>query len=198
MKKLLICILSILYLNNIYAAKKSDFKMPGDTLPVVYLGIGTGVNNYCGMLGVGIDIKCIDRLFLRVGGGIGSWGYKITGGIKHERKHKKGWTFSALYSLNTGLKNFKFKLETVSGQVPVTKEVTLDLLQATCITLSTGYNWVFKKKNKFFLEFGYSVPIEAEPYKVTDGSVLTDNSKNALKFSQPGGIVFGLGLLFGL
>lgn len=198
MKKTILLCLCFIGFFKVIAFNDYSKKQFGDTLPKVYLGIGTGVNSFTGMLGIGMDIKCVDRLFLRIGAGIGSWGYKVSGGIKHERKNKKGWIFSAFYTFNSGLKNFKYPLETISGKDLIIKEVTIDLKQATTISLSTGYNWYFKKKNKFYLEFGYSVPFEAEPYNVTDGSKLTDKSKNTLKLTQPGGIVFGLGVMFGL
>ena len=74
----------------------------------------------------------------------------------------------------------------------------MDLNYASTINLTAGYNWVYHKKNEFFLEFGYAVRMQHAPYFVKDGSMLSDRSKAIIKIIQPGGIIFGLGLNFGL
>ncbi len=198
MKKVFLTIaLSILVLIT-FSQNKPATISPTDTLPYTYLGFGTGINNYVGILGVGADIRVHDKIFIRLGAGLGSWGYKYTAGIRLEHTYAKGWGFGASISFCTGLKNFKTDLETVSGNIVSTKSVTLDLLQARTFNLTASHNWIIGKHNRFFLEFGYAILLDTNPYNVIDGSKLTDNAKTVLKMVQPGGIIIDIGFMFGL
>ncbi len=61
-----------------------------------------------------------------------------------------------------GLKNFETELELENG----TKEkVTLNLLSASSVNLTTGYNVLFSNGNKFFFEFGFGIKIENDHTK---------------------------------
>lgn len=169
-----------------------------DSLTKFYLGFGMGLNNYCGMLGIGADLRVYKRLLVRVGAGIGSWGNKLTVGLRYQRRYTKGWVYGIGYSSCSGLTNFKIQLPTGSNSAPVNKEVTLDLLHASTFNLTTSYNWVFHSHHKFFIEFGYAFALETNPFVVKDGSVLTDVGVATLKLVRPGGLITGVGLMFGL
>jgi hypothetical protein len=169
-----------------------------DAISTVYLGIGAGINNDAGLLGITGKVRMYRAIFFRAGAGIGSWGTKLTFGLKYERKYSKCWGYSLSYSTCSGLQDFTTQLETDSASVPVTKNVVLDLHRAGAFNLSASYNWYFRKNKLFYLEFGYSVPLDAEPWKVKDGSVLTNSSKGMLRVLQPGGLILGLGFMFGL
>jgi hypothetical protein len=163
--------------------------------PNFYLGTSTGINNFNGLLGITSEIRLKGTTFLRAGTGIGGWGTKYSIGLRRENKMTSGWGFGLSYSMANGLKNFETELELESGS---TEKVTLDLLGASCVNLTTGYNVVFGNGNKFYVEFGFGVKIEDEPYKVQNDKKLSDNGKAVLKVMQPGGIILGIGFLFGL
>ena len=175
--------------------KKSVTPSELDTFPEFYFGIGAGLNNYNGLFGIGAKYRIHKTFFLRAGAGIGSWGSKLSIGVIYERKHASCWSYGIGYSSCSGLRNFKTQLETVAS-APNTEEVTIDLLRASTVNLTTSYNWYFRRKKIFYLEFGLAVAVESEPYSVKSASVLTDNSKRALRLLQPGGLIFGLGFMF--
>lgn len=165
----------------------------------VYLGITSGLNNDGGMLGLGGKVRIRNTFFLRGAAGIGGWGTKFTIGAKYERKYTKCWGYSLSYSRSSGLKDFATELETVTASgPPVKKEVKLDLLPASTINLAASYNWYFRRNKLFYLEFGYALPLEIDPYKIRDGSELTAESKISMRLVQPGGMLFGLGFMLGL
>jgi hypothetical protein len=184
--------------NNKNNSAGSQNAQQSEDLPKFYLGIGSGINSYVGMIGLGADVRILNPLFIRAGIGIGSWGTKTTIGIKYERKHTKGWVYGIAYESSSGLKDFKTKLEVDTLSSTIKKEVTIDLLRASSVNLTASYNWIFKKHNKFFIEFGYGIRVEQHPYKVKDNSKLTNLSIQTLRILSPGGLVFGLGVMFAL
>ncbi len=170
-----------------------------DIPPKIYLGIGLGINNYSGILGIGCKIRVYETFFIRGGAGLSTWGWKTTGGIIYERKYTKGWGFGLGYSSCSGIKDFETELQVITqGGNLVDKKVLLDLQRASSVNLTASYNWVMRKQNKFFIEFGYAVPVETTPYKVKDDSNLSVASKAVLDMMRPGGLIFGLGIMFGL
>jgi len=178
---------------------KTDSKSASqsDSGSTVYLGVGSGINNDVGIIGIGGKVKLYRTLFIRGGAGISTWGTKLTIGVKYERKHTRCWGYSLSYSSCSGLKDFKSQLET-AGNPPVTKDVTLDLLRASAVNAAASYNWYLRRNKLIYIEFGYSIPIETDPYIVKDGSVLTETSKAVLRMIQPGGLIIGFGFMFGL
>lgn len=174
-----------------------------DSLPKFYLGIGTGVNNYTGILGVGIDFRVYHSVILRAGIGIGTWGSKVTIGVRYEMEQFKGrgWVMGLSYSYCSGLSNFQTQLAVDTSTFyagTVNKQVTLNLLPASTLNLTASYNWTFHKHNKFYLEFGYALALQSAPYEVLDGSMLDYTSQIVLKELSPGGLVLDLGFMFAL
>ncbi len=171
-----------------------------DTIPIIYIGAGSGINNVCGMIGVAVSVKATDNFFLRVGLGLGDWGSKFSAGFKYELKATNSWGFGLSFSSCSGLKNFKTNLETTdsSKKIIAVKQVTLDLLRSSTVNLTVSYKWIFRHKNQFYVDFGYAIPIETEPYTIKDASILTNNGKAVLRILQPGGIIIGIGVLFGI
>jgi hypothetical protein len=192
MKNVTLFCLSIFFTTGLMA--KSPFVQSNDSLPKFYLGLGTGINNYTGLLGIGADISIHNNFMLKLGGGIGAWGTKLSAGIKYVKRDADGWGVGVSYSICSGVKNVKLNLETSAE----TKDVTMNLSTASTLNLTASYNWVYSNHNRMFLELGYAVPFENNPYKITDGSILSTNGKNAMHFIQPGGIIFGFGFMFAL
>jgi hypothetical protein len=183
--------------NSVFASSHPSSRP--DSLRRFYLGLGTGINNYTGILGIGIELRTIDQLLVRGGVGIGSWGTKYTiGALVEMRPGKSGWMFGVSYSGCSGLSNFKTSLMVDSASTTVSRQVNVNLNPAASLNFTASYNWVFHKHNKFFLEFGYAVPLQTNPFTVTDGSVLTSTSVAVLNLTAPGGVIIGVGVMFGL
>jgi len=184
--------------NSTPANNTSATNSTSDTVPRFYLGLGAGVNNYVGIIGIGAEVRTVDTLLVRLGVGIGTWGTKFTIGLRYEMHHTSGWVFGLSYSSCSGLSNFKTSLQVDSANTTTMKNVTLDLNTTGVINLTATYNWVFHRRNKFFLEFGYSVPLQSNPYTVEDGSVLTSQSEAVMSLLEPHGVIVGVGVMFGL
>ena len=193
MKKLLLVSIIIVSVLKINAQSGDNNK--SDSLPVVYLGIGSGINNYTGLIGLSVNLRAYDKIFLQGGIGIGSWGTKMTIGLRYDLSYKKGWSFGVGLSTCSGLKDFKTNLELQDG---TTKEVLLDLNRANTLNLKATYNFMLGKNNNFYLDFGYALPLDASPWKVKDGSVISSTSNSVMAMVAPGGILLGLGFMFGL
>ena len=119
----------------------------------------------------------------------------MTIGLRYDLSYKKGWSFGAGVSTCSGLKDFKTNLELQDG---TSKDVLLDLKRANTLNLKATYNFVLGKKNNFYLDFGYAVPLEQSPWTIKDGSVLSSTSKTVIDMITPGGILLGFGFTFGL
>jgi hypothetical protein len=171
-------------------------KVPeSETTSRLYLGFGMGLNNDAGLIGFSGKVRLHRTFFLRAAAGLGSWGTKFTVGAKYEMKYTRCWGFGLSYSMCTGISDYVASMETAG---PITKEVTMDLLPASTINLTSSYNLYFRKNKLFYLEFGYAFPLELQPYRVKDGSVLTPTSESVMRLLQPGGMIVGLGFMFGL
>jgi len=159
-----------------------------------YLGIQSGLESFTGLIGLTADYRIHSNFYIHAGAGIGSWGGKVSAGIRNEKSEQKGIGYGVYVSRASGLKNFVTQLETTAG----TKDVKLDLLAGYTINPTISYKWLLRKGNRFFLEGGYAVPLQNNPWKVKDGSTLTDTSKLALKMLSPGGLSLGLGFQIAL
>ncbi|MBI3500968.1 MAG: hypothetical protein HY063_04160 [Bacteroidetes bacterium] len=210
MKQLITLLLFILsvhafaqdYYNKEEAKNKDKKEIPpptkNDSAPKFYLGIGSGLNNYNGLLGIGANLRIHKTMFLLAGAGIGSWGNKVSAGIKYTRKFTSSWGYAMSYSHSTGLKDFKTQLETTASKPNGTEEVVLDLLPASTVNAAASYNWFFRRNKLFYIEFGYGVSIETAPYVIKNGVTLTNKSKQVLQLLQPGGVIFGIGFMWGI
>jgi hypothetical protein len=56
-----------------------------------YLMLGTGLNSYHGIVGIGIEQRITDVVGVRAMAGIGSWGTKIGGGLIFRKHGLKVW-----------------------------------------------------------------------------------------------------------
>lgn len=160
----------------------------------VYIGIGTGIESFSGLIGVTADFKAKENLFVRFGAGVGGWGGKLSVGIRGEKKAGNSIGYGAYFSYASGLSSFTTNLETTTGN----KDVKMKLLPAMTITPEFCYKWLFGKGHKFFISAGYSVPLQSNRYEILDGSQLSDNGKAVMKIVTPGGVSLGLGFQFAL
>lgn len=160
-----------------------------------YLGVGTGIDNFTGTIGVSGTLKVYDKLSLRGGVGLGGWGAKSSIGLKYDTSDAGRWSYCLGYSYCPGQDNLKLNMEMSTGSK---QDVTLNYLSASTINLAIDRNWRVGKANIFYLEFGYAIPMQSNRWKVTDGSSISSNSERVLNISQPGGLILGAGFAFRL
>ncbi len=164
-----------------------------DEYPQVYLGVGTGFDNFTGIFGVSGTLKIYDKFSVRGGLGFSGWGLKNSIGIKYDLKETGGWSYCLGYSHSPGFKGIKLDMELESGG---TREITVDYLSANTINLAIDRNWRIGKTNIFYLEFGYAIPLQSNRWRVTDDSAITSSAEMALNLLQPGGLILGAGFAF--
>lgn len=161
-----------------------------------YVTLGTGLNNYNGLIGLGLDLRLADQASLRMGAGLGTWGTKVGAGFVLNADTSGDWKFAIGYSSCSGLKDFKTELEVKGG---TKKIVTMDLYRVGTFNLSAIRSWKMKNDNRFNLEFGYAIATGGSTfYKVKDGSTLTENTKKVMDILRPGGFVFALSYNFAI
>lgn len=164
--------------------------------PVLYLGTSTGIDNYSGMIGIGAEIGFSPQATARLGVGIGSWGTKHTIALKYEDRMKTGWGYGVGFSSASGIKNLDLELRTTTG----TRTVSIDLYRASSLNFFASRNWLLKNgKNRFILDLGYAVPLTNKNfYMLNDGSELSPDEDTLVRIIRPGGIIVGIGFMFGL
>jgi hypothetical protein len=160
-----------------------------------YIVLGTGLNCYHGLIGVGIDTRLTDHIGLRATAGIGGWGGKLGGGIIFRKNGPEGFGVLVGYSSAFGLKNFKTELDTSTGK----KEVTLDLLRSGTLNISGNKGWRVGQRNMFNFEFGYAFSTSpSNNYVIKDGSTLSSVGRTTLNILQPSGVLLSASFMFGL
>jgi hypothetical protein len=161
--------------------------------PQVYVGFGTGFDNFTGLMGVSGTLKFHEKFSVRGGTGISGWGFKNSIGLKYDTKETGGWSYCLGYSYSPGFKGIKMDAEQASGG---TREITVDYLSASTINLAVDRNWKIGKANIFYIEFGYAVPLQSNRWRTNDGSALSSLNEGTLKLLQPGGLILGAGFAF--
>jgi hypothetical protein len=192
MKTLLLIIATVLLTVN--ASAQTNTTQPNAPTPGFYLGMGTGIENFSGIFGVTGDFRVSNTIFLKAGAGIGSWGGKLSAGLRYETKVGKSLGYGIYLCRATGLKEFTYALETTSG----THDVKMELMPGFTLNPTISYKWLIHNLHRFFIEAGYAIPLQTDPWKVKDGSELTESSKNMLHILAPGGFSLGLGIQFAL
>ena len=190
-KRIILLLLCLFLLTKVDAQEITENQTA--EYPQVYLGFGTGFDNFTGLLGVSGTLKFHERFSVRGGTGVSGWGFKNSIGLKYDTKEIGGWSYCLGYSYSPGFKGLKMDNELESGG---TREVTVDYLSASTINLAVDRNWKIGKANIFYIEFGYAIPLQSNRWRTTDGSVLTSVSKSTLNILQPGGLILGAGFAF--
>lgn len=185
-------IVAILITINIQA--QTNTFQTNEPKPGFYLGIGTGLESFSGIIGITGDFRAKNNFFLRAGAGIGSWGGKLSVGIRNESKYGNSIGYGIYLSRVTGLNDFTTSLATTSG----TQDVKLELLPGFTLNPTISYKWLIHNLHRFFIEGGYAIPLQTDPWNVKDGSELTEDSKSVLRIMSPGGFSLGVGIQFAL
>lgn len=169
-----------------------------DTPPAkAYLGLSTGINNMAGFLAIQLDAVVNENISIGGAYGLSTWGSKWAINLKYYPKGFYGFTIKGGYSRNSGLENFETEMELQNGS---TEYVVMDLNPVGNVFFTLGYTWKLGKRNKFYLEGGYALPLETEDYYTLhdDQVILSSTSEQVLKILRPGGVIFSLGFNFGL
>jgi len=167
---------------------------PAEDLPKFYLGVGTGINVYTGLLGISGNYRIDNKLFLQGGIGLSMWGYRSSIGLRYDRSLGKGFTYGLGLSNSTGIEEIELELETANGDV---RMLNMEMENAPTLNLKAGYNWMVGRKNTFYINLGYAIPFKNQPWQVKDGTNLSVASQQVLEILAPGGIIFELGFTFG-
>jgi hypothetical protein len=191
-----VCLLVVSF--NLFSVESDSTKnvSASETYAPFYLGIGTGINNVCGMAGILAELQVYKNVSLAGGVGLGGWGYKSSIGIRIYHSYPRKLFYGIGFSSASGMKNFEYDIETTRSSK---EKVTFDLNRANNLNLSLGYQWRLGRNSRLNMELGYSIALQSNAYDIkTTGVILTDNSKAVMDFIVPGGLMFGLGLTFGL
>lgn len=164
-----------------------------------FLGFGTGINNNCGLLGIGLEQFVTEKTSLFGAAGIGTWGGKVTGGVRFYLDGKTGNAFGISYSSATGGKDVEVEIDAMVNNTKQKVKEKFDFKPVSALNLTWMKHWQVSNKSRFNLELGYSINISGENnFTSKSGLLLTDQSKAAMNFLQPGGIIIGLGFSFGI
>jgi hypothetical protein len=198
-KTFLIALIALLSVSSVSAQRQDqkDLRSKTDTrCPKLYLGFGTGINFSTGLLGVNVDIPVVEGFSLSTGAGISSWGYKVYGEARYAFKPcNRGWAVGTGLTLNTGLEDFQAEMPTTFG----TRLVTMDLNPKTNLFICGYHFWNMGKRNhRFYLQFGYSIPLSNNDYTIKSGDVLTSDGAAVMDVLSPGGLILGIGFSFGI
>lgn len=197
MKRILFLLIALIILSAVFNLAEAQYVKPQPNLNPeasdFYLVFSSGIDNYTGILGIGVMFPFNDQFALRAGVGIGGWGGKISAGVKYENLLESGFGFGLGYSHCTGVKEIDLELQDQSGG---SRSINMDLLPVGSVNLTINKNWVFKRGNVFYLESGYAIATgSGDYYKVNDGKVLVPDEELILRIMRPGGLVLSTGFL---
>jgi hypothetical protein len=165
----------------------------------LYLGFGTGINTYSGALGITGEFHIASPVSLVGSLGIGSWGSKSSIGLRYYPHYPNQWAFTVSYSHCSGMNDVDLKLEEdfVKGQ-DGSKTYKVDLRSINTVNISAMKHWMIGKRkiNRIHLEIGYAIPTSTDRYRVP--AELTDKGKTFMRLLEPGGVIIGTGITFGL
>lgn len=170
-----------------------------EPVPSVFLGVASGINNYSGLAGVGMEALVMPSLSLFGQAGLGSWGTKIGGGFRYyPAQIPFGSAWGIGYSIASGLIDFEAELEVENPTR--TYFVLLDLHRVGTLNIDYSYNFRVGRMNKISFHAGYAIRLGgSNHYKVkTPGIKLSQSSEQVMRILQPGGLLLGLSLMIGI
>lgn len=203
MKKLILSITSVFFLlfthgsanGQVNRFERGGANYKSQAMPAsVYLGVGTGINNYSGLLGIEFEAPILPRLSITGTLGIGGWGYKAGGSLQYYINEPQfGGSLSLGFSNAFGGPGVELTLE--DGTV-----AQLNLENAGTVNLAYLYNFKLGKRSKFVLGGGWSFATSTRPYTVTSppGVTLSTLDEQVLAFLQPGGLLLSMKFIFAL
>ena len=184
--------------------KKRNMYMSSDTLPVdppkIFIGVGTGINNFSGIIGPSAEFSIKNTASIFLGGGLGSWGFKYSVGGRYYFSYPRKSAVSISYSGAGGASKATVKLNTLDmNGATVLKNVDIKLKPVSVLNFSYLYFFRLGKKHRFNLEAGYGVNLSGKNnFQVLSNDVITKSSYDVINFIQPGGIILAAGFTFGI
>src|SRR5690606_10760000 len=138
--------------------------------PILYLGPGSGLYTYTGLVGFMAEVPIIPHFTVFAGGGLGGWGYKLGGGALFylHKDDYLGSAFGVGVSNAFGIDNFETSSFSLEGNNGETSYVVLDLYNAPSLNLSYQYHIKMGTAGKFVIGTGYAFPMVDSPYKLVD------------------------------
>src|SRR6185369_4566529 len=93
-KTVMTCALLLLFttLSNAQEYYNPD-ALKAENFKKIYIGIASGVESFAGLLGVSLEGNVAKRVSIYGGVGLGSLGYKLSGGIKFYKKYPYKWVY---------------------------------------------------------------------------------------------------------
>jgi hypothetical protein len=168
--------------------------------PSFYIGVGTGLNYNCGLLGLKLTGRVNDKILVDASVGLGTWGNKLGLGLILNAKNENAWCPVISISRATGAENVPTQIETINingAKTTAIRNVTLN--PATMISLGVQKQWIRPMGNRISLELGYSVLVNGGEAKLTEPDYqFTDFSKQVFNILKPGGLTVGFGYYFAL
>lgn len=200
MKKIVLAISMLLLLSGHWQLKAQKEEKIWDSIPRTFIGVGTGINSQTGMIGFMASVAATKNILCHVSIGTGGWGNKISLFGEYQINVKRGWGIGFGYSFFPGDIEVKQNLEVKTGSFSTQKQdVTLVYGQTSTISLFASHHWLIRNRSRLALDFGLSIGMEKDPYKVKDANViLSEDSKELVGMLTPGGIIFGIHYSFGL
>ncbi len=195
MKTLLFTALALFFSLSVFAQARDTYEQagmkPGVNKSLFYINVGTGLDNYTGMLGVGLTVPVYNEFALRAGAGLGAWGSKYSFGMKYQDLTKKGVGFGIGYSHCPGVEGIEISLEDDNG---MTQDFDLDYLPVGSVNFTVNKNWLFRNGNIFYLESGYAFKTGGKNiYRNNSNVVLSEDSEVIFELLRPGGIILAFG-----
>ncbi|NBC82813.1 MAG: hypothetical protein GVY19_05470 [Bacteroidetes bacterium] len=160
------------------------------------IGLSAGMNNFSGIVGGIAEYQWSKHFSFVVGGGYSYWGGLGSVGLRYYDKYPVGFSFLLAYNHAFGIDDVNLTMETEQDS---TIDVSFRYDPASSVQFAFSYFWQTGKSNRFYISAGYSVKLWNEPYEIIapDGIRLTNSSKRLVEFRPPGGVVIGLGYMFG-
>ncbi len=199
-KKFLFVTISILFVFSVVKSQNTNDYGVIEKMPVFYLGLGTGLNNNCGLAGFKLGIRLNEKMILDAGVGLGTWGTKVGLGIVFNAINKNAWCPVLSISRASGMNNYENKLEVIDQfDVKSDKTIKMNLNAATMFNIGVQHQWVRKSGNRMVLDLGFSILVDGGSYEMLDyTNRLTEDSKTKINAFKPGGLTVGFSYNFGV
>ncbi len=198
-KQIIAVILVLLFFKNSNSQNINDYSKLLKA-PSFYIGVGTGLNYNCGLVGLKLTGRVNDKILIDASVGIGTWGNKLGLGLILNAKNENAWCPIISVSRANGAENVPVQIEVIDSKgfkTNTLRNVTYN--PANMVNLGVQKQWIRPRGNRITLELGYSVLVSGGETFLTDtGYKFTDLSKRVFDILRPGGLTVGFGYYFAL
>lgn len=201
---LLILLLSSL---TIQAQNYQPYQKSNTEVKPMYFGLGTGLNSLHGLVGLSMETYLSDKLTAHAGAGLGSWGYKLSLGVRVYTRRTESSASGILFAFSkaTGLNKAQLTSEVVtgSGSTITVNNLLVNLSPIYLAHVAYTKAWFLRNGNKINLDLGVCFQLNSgdEHYSIYDktlGYHFSDKQDQAYKAIEPGGLFVGFGYAWGM